>query len=260
MKLGLDGKTALVTGASQGVGRETARMLAAEGCNVILVARSSDELCAVRDGIKSKYAVNVDTFSCDISAIGAPASIIAHYPGIDILINNAGAIPAGAIDDLDDARWRTAWDLKVFGYIGLTRCYFPHMAKRGSGVILNVMGASGDRPGPNTIAIGMGNATLNAMTKAIGGVSSRSGVRVVGVNPGPIATERGLRIMRAQAEAKWGDPDRWQDLTKDMPFGRPADPEEIASTILFLVSERASYVSGAVLNVDGGIANKVTDY
>src|SRR3546814_16165259 len=117
------------------------------------------------------------------------------------------------------------------------RCYFPRMTERGASVIFNVMCASGDLPGPNTIAIGMGNATLNAMTKAIGGTSAQHGVRVVGVNPGPIATERGIRIMRSQAEAKFGDAERWRELTATMPFGRPAEPEEIASVITFLVSQ-----------------------
>lgn len=260
MELGLRGKTALITGASQGVGRETARMFAAEGCNLILVARSADDLQAVGNAIRASHTIDITTLSCDISDRNAADAIFAQHPEADILINNAGAIPAGPIDQVDDDRWRTAWDLKVFGYIALTRRYFAQMAQRGSGVILNVMGASGDRPGPNTIAIGMANATLNAMTKAIGGTSSRSGVRVVGINPGPIATERGVQIMRSQAEARLGDPERWRELTGDMPFGRPAEPEEIASAILFLASERASYISGAILNVDGGVANRVNDY
>ncbi len=260
MDLGLQNKTALITGASQGVGRATARMLCAEGCNVILVARSADDLGQLRDELRECSDASVQALSCDIAGKGASENIFAQFPDIDILVNNAGAIPPGAIDDVEDPEWRAAWDLKVFGYIGLTRRYFPHMAKRGAGVILNVMGASGARPGPKTIAIGMGNASLAAMTKAIGGISPQSGVRVIGINPGPIATERGVRIMRSQAENKLGDPDRWRELTGDMPFGRPAEPDEVASTIVFLVSERASYVSGAILNVDGGMANKTTDY
>ncbi|MDB5686680.1 MAG: short-chain dehydrogenase, partial [Rhizorhabdus sp.] len=202
MDLGLGGRTALITGASQGVGREAARTLAAEGCNLILEARSHSYLQAVRDSILAEHPVAIAVLACDIGGTGAPEQICAAHPDIDILINNAGAIPAGMIDRVDDPTWRAAWDLKVFGYIGLTRCYFPRMTARGSGVILNVMGASGDRPGPNTIAIGMANSTLNAMTKAIGGTSAQHNVRVVGVNPGPIATERGIRIMRSQAEAK----------------------------------------------------------
>ncbi len=260
MDLGLSGKTALITGASQGVGRATARLLAAEGCNLILVARSQADLDAVSRSILTDHPITLTTRACDIAGPGAAEALFAEHPAIDILVNNAGAIPAGTIDQVDDAAWRTGWELKVFGYIALIRCYYPRMTERGSGVILNVMGASGDRPGPNTIAIGMGNSTLNAMTKAIGGSSARHGVRVVGVNPGPIATDRGVAIMRHKAAEQLGDPDRWEEFTRDMPFARMASPDEIASAIAFLVSPRASYITGAVLNVDGGVANKVSDY
>jgi len=140
------------------------------------------------------------------------------------------------------------------------RAYHPIMCARASGVLLNVMGVSAERPGPASLAVGMVNASLNAMTKALGGVSTDHGVRVLGVNPGPILTERGLSFIRAQAERRLGDAERWSELTRDMPFGRFADPDEIASVITFLVSDRASYMSGTVVNVDGGVVTRVSNY
>lgn len=260
MELGLGKNSVLITGASQGVGRATAHMLGSEGCELVLVARSQGDLDEVRNSIVSKHAAKVATIAIDITEKGSADRIVEAHPDIDILINNAGAIPAGAMDQVDEQTWRTAWDLKVFGYINLTRVYFARMKMRKAGVILNVMGSSADRPGPGTIAIGMANATLNAMTKALGGTSADFGVRILGINPGPIATERLVKIMRVQAETKLGDAERWRELTSSMPFGRAAEPEEIASVISFLVSPRASYVTGAILNVDGGTANKVTTY
>jgi NAD(P)-dependent dehydrogenase (short-subunit alcohol dehydrogenase family) len=144
--------------------------------------------------------------------------------------------------------------------MALARAYYPRMCARGSGVIINVMGVSAERPSPGTLALGMANASLNAMTKALGSVSSDHNVRVLGVNPGPILTERGLAIIRAFAEKRLGDPERWPELAKDMPFGRFASPEEIASVIIFLASDRASYMTGAVVNVDGGIATRAAGY
>jgi 3-oxoacyl-[acyl-carrier protein] reductase len=260
MELGLRGRKVLVTGASQGVGRATARLLATEGCDLILVARSAADLSKVRDDILVDHDVAIETMPCDIAMRGAPERIIAAHPEIDILVNNAGAIPSGTIDQVGDDQWRTAWDLKVFGYIGLIRGYYPRMSTRRSGVILNVMGASAERPSPGTIAISMANATLNTLTKALGAESSMHDVRILGINPGPIATERGITIMRHQADVQLGDPDRWRELTAGMPFGRFAEPEEIAAVIAFLVSDQASYVTGAVLNTDGGVAYRVSGY
>lgn len=260
MDLKLRGRTALVTGATQGVGRAVANCLAEEGCNLVLAARTRADLSRVQAEITGAYDINVAIESVDLCDGAARSALIATHPDVDVVICNTGATPIGGISDIEEARWRVGWELKFYGYLGLMRGYYPLMCARRSGVLLNVMGVSADRPGPGTLAVGMVNAALNAMTKAIGGSSADFGVRVLGVNPGPILTERGIATIRSLSEAKFGDPERWPEFTKDMPFGRFADPEEIASVITFLVSARASYMTGTIVNVDGGVVTRVNNY
>ncbi len=260
MNLNLEGKTVLLTGATQGVGRAVGQLLAEEGCDLVLVARTAADLERVRDELAPTAAGRIEIAPADLSLLEERSRLTAAFPDMDIVICNTGATAIGTITDIDEPRWREGWELKFYGYLALARAYYPRMCARRSGVLLNVMGVSAERPGPGTLAVGMVNASLNAMTKAIGSTSSDHGVRVLGVNPGPILTERGIATMRILAEARFGDPDRWQDFAKDMPFGRFADPSEIASVITFLVSDRASYMTGTVVNVDGGVSTRVSAY
>jgi 3-oxoacyl-[acyl-carrier protein] reductase len=254
------GRTALVTGGTQGVGRATANRLASEGCNLVLIARTARDLEKVRDEIVSATGVSVAVEAIDLSQEQGRNAVAAAHPDIDILICNTGNTPVGGLADIDEARWREGWELKFYGYLALMRAYHQIMCARKSGVLLCVMGVSAERPSPASLEIGMINASLNAMVRALGGTSPDQDVRVVGVNPGPILTERGLAFFRKLAETRLGDAERWQELTADMPFGRFADPDEIATSITFLVSPRASYVSGTVLNIDGGLSTKVLNY
>jgi NAD(P)-dependent dehydrogenase (short-subunit alcohol dehydrogenase family) len=260
MDLDLRGRTALVTGATEGVGRATAKRLAAEGCNLVLVARTTANLERVRDEIISQTGVEASIESIDLATLQGREALPPRYPDVDIVICNTGAAEIGTITDIDEARWREGWELKFYGYMALARAYYPRMCARRSGVILNVMGVSAERPSPGTLALGMANASLNAMTKAIGGASSDFNVRMLGVNPGPILTERGMSIIRTFAQKRFGDAERWPELAKAMPVGRFAEPDEIASVIAFLVSDRASYMTGTVVNVDGGISTRVAGY
>lgn len=260
MGLNLAGRTALVTGATQGVGRATANCLAAEGCNLILVARTASELERARREIAATASVDIAIMPTDLAVAGERDKLIAAYPDPDIVICNTGATAIGTLTDIEEAQWKEGWELKFYGYLALARAYYPRMCARRSGVLLNVMGISADRPGPGTLAVGMVNASLNAMTKAIGGVSADQGVRVLGVNPGPILTERGVATVRIIAQQRCGDPEKWTELAKGMPFGRFADPDEIASVIAFLVSDRASYMTGTIVAVDGGLTNRVTNH
>lgn len=260
MNLNLKGKTAMVTGATQGVGRAVSQCLAEEGCNLVLVARTKPDLERIKIEIESSASVSVEIAATDLSVYEERSHLASHHPDMDIVICNTGATAIGTITDIEEPLWREGWELKFYGYLALMRSYYPRMCARGSGVLLNVMGVSADRPGPGTLAVGMVNASLNAMTKAIGGISSDHGVRVLGVNPGPILTERGIATMQVIAEKKLGDASRWEEFAKDMPFGRFASPQEIASVITFLVSDRASYMSGTVVNVDGGVSTRVNAY
>ena len=170
----------------------------------------------------------------------------------DILINNAGAIPAGDLAAMTEDRWREAWDLKVFGYINMCRAFYAAMKERGSGTIINVTGLAADRTDAGYVAGTTGNAGLNAFTRAVGGRSLADGVRVMSVSPGPVETERLVNLMKARAEAEFGDPARWQGYLANLPLGRAATVREVADVVVFMASPRAGFVNGTVVTVDGG--------
>jgi NAD(P)-dependent dehydrogenase (short-subunit alcohol dehydrogenase family) len=256
MELNLGGKKALVTGASKGIGRATAEMLAAEGCDLALVARTAADLEQARDAIRGKHNVAVATLPLDLSNGEAARSLARDFPETDIVVNNAGAIPGGNVEEIDEGRWRQAWDLKVFGYINVTRAFFSLMKARRRGVIVNIIGAAGERLDAAYIAGSTGNASLMAFTRALGGAAPEHGVRVVGINPGPVATDRLVTLLKKRAQDRLGDSARWQELVKTMPFGRPATPEEIAAMAAFLASDRSAYTSGTIITIDGGQANR----
>ena len=252
MDLGLKGRTALITGGSRGIGFGVAQLLAAEGCNLHLAARSDADLESARKQIIAAHSVNVSCHALDLSTAGNAVKLARECDTVDILINNAGAIPQGTITDLDDQAWRTAWDLKVFGFINTTREIYRAMCERRRGVIINVIGSAGERPTAGYLAGSMANAALMTMSRALGAESPKYGVRVIGLNPTATATDRGVTRWRNQAQKELGDAERWRELTKGFPFGRPAAVEEVANVIVFLASDRASYMSGSVVNVDGG--------
>jgi len=142
--------------------------------------------------------------------------------------------------------------IKVFGYINMTRCFYALMAARKKGVIVNVLGAAGENPDFDYVAGSSGNASLMAFTRAIGGTAPRDGLRVMGVNPGPVLTERLEALMRHRAQTRFGDPEKWTEQLKPMAFGRAAKPEEIAWMVAFLASNRSAYTTGSIVTIDGG--------
>jgi NAD(P)-dependent dehydrogenase (short-subunit alcohol dehydrogenase family) len=247
MNLNLSGRTALITGASRGIGLAIAKTLAAEGVALRLVARDAERLNSVCKDLGAK------ALPFDLSRPENINALIESCGDVDILVNNAGGIPRGTIDEIDRATWSKAWDLKVFGYIDLTRAYLARMSKRGKGVIACVIGSAGERADPNYVAGCMGNAALNMMVQCLGGESVQHGVRVVAVNPGPIMTDRFMEGMLWRAEKRFGDKNRWPEiLTNDLPMKRAGTVEEVASAVAFLVSDHASYISGEALRIDAG--------
>lgn len=252
MELGLRGRKALVTGASKGIGRACAEILAEEGCDVVLVSRTAADLEAVRAKIAGEHNVSVRFFALDLSDSRNIDRLAAQCADTEILVNNAGAIPGGNIGQIDEARWRQAWDLKVFGYINMTRRFYALMAERKRGVIVNIIGAAGENPDSEYVAGSTGNASLMAFTRAMGGTAPRDGLRVLGINPGPVMTERLVTLMKTRAQTNFGDPEKWNELMKPLAFGRAAKPEEIAAMAAFLASERSGYTTGTIVTIDGG--------
>jgi NAD(P)-dependent dehydrogenase (short-subunit alcohol dehydrogenase family) len=231
-------------------------VLAREGCNLILVSRTATDLEATRDEIAASGNVSAVTRALDLSVGTAVDDLASAYPNIDILVNNAGAIPGGRLAEIGDMRWRQSWDLKVFGYINMTRAFYETMKARNGGVIINILGVAGERLESTYIAGSTGNAGLIAFTKALGAASPADKIRVVGVNPGPVETERLEGLMRKRAQDRFGDAEKWRDFYKPLPFGRPGTPAEIAHMVAFLASDLASYISGTVVTIDGGLASR----
>src|SRR5580692_10575086 len=184
MELGLRGRRALVTGASKGIGRACAEALAEEGCDVVLVSRTSADLEAARAAIVAKHNIAVRFYPLDLSDSRNVDKLAEACADTEILINNAGAIPGGNIDAIDEARWRTAWDLKVFGYINMTRRFYALMRERKKGVIINILGAAGENPDFDYVAGSSGNASLMAFPRAMGGAARRAAGRRHQPRPG----------------------------------------------------------------------------
>lgn len=244
MDLGLRGSTALITGGSKGIGAATAHEFAAEGCNLVLVARGREGLEIARQEILAMFDVRVTLAPCDLSRPDRIIELAREHPDIDILVNNAGEIPHGGLFELDDAQFRRGWDSKVFPYMNMCREYYPLMKKRGGGVIVNVLGTGSRTKSASYLCGGMGVAALDLMTEALGATSHRDNIRVVGISPGPVDTEH-FRVVERQ---------RMQQTTapRKLAFDRLARPEEIAAGIVFVASSRSGYMSGTIIYMDGG--------
>lgn len=249
MDLGLKGKTVLITGGSKGIGLACAQSFAAEGCNLHLVSRDAGRLEAARKQVRFDHPVEIEIHAADLRERGAAERIAAQCRDADILVNNAGDIPGGSLLDIDEAAWRHAWDLKVFGYVNMSRAMFANMKERGRGVIVNVIGMAGEKPSFEYVCGATANAGLAAFTKGLGQKSGQFGVRVVAVHPPATRTDRIITLMRNVAKQKYGDESRVDDVVKDGSFGRIIEPEQVGDTVAFLASERAAHLSGIVLNL-----------
>ena len=190
MDLHLRGRRVLITGASKGIGAAAARGFAEEGCSLLMAARGAAALEHLAQQLRSEYGVEVTTQAADLRSADDIARLADAAHDVDVLVNNAGDIPWGSLDKVDEATWRHGWELKVFGYINLTRRIYVAMKGRGRGVIINNIGTSGERVDFDSIAASAGNASLMAFSRALGGRSLADGIRVVGVSPGPVETDR----------------------------------------------------------------------
>ncbi len=256
LETNLRGRKALVTGASEGIGRAIAHQLAAEGVNLCISSRTESRLQELAEVLTEEHGVSVEIYPLDLSTSDGQSDLSSATLDANILVNSAGAIPKGKIHEIEEAQWREVWDLKVFSTINLCRDFYTAMKERGDGVILNIIGNGGEKPVSDYIAGSTGNAALMAFTRALGGDGPKDGVRVVGLNPGPVATEKLVGMMKKAAADKWDDESRYQEFLEPFAYGRAATVDEIANMAVFLVSDLSAYTSGTIVTVDGGMVNK----
>jgi 3-oxoacyl-[acyl-carrier protein] reductase len=264
MDLGLAGKACVVTGASRGIGRETALGLCAEGANVLLVARDEHRLRDVQeeaDGAGRRAGGRAATLPLDITSPEAGERMLAiateYFGGLDVLVNNAGSASWRDLDDVPDEDWRAQYELNVMAPLRAMKAAAPAMAERGWGRIVNVCSTAGKRPSAAMPEYSVAKAAELSLSRLFADRYAKTGVLVNAICPGPTESEMWMAPggLLDQSQAMAGAESREDALAEagsKRPIGRLAAPEEIAGAIVFLCSERASYVAGAAWSVDGG--------
>jgi NAD(P)-dependent dehydrogenase (short-subunit alcohol dehydrogenase family) len=252
MDLGLQEKVVLVTGGSKGIGLACARLFQAEGARIAITSRSQANIDHARATLKQAvFGVAADLIDPE-AALRMIETVEREVGPVDVLVNSAGAAKRTPPDELTPAAWRTALDAKFFSYINVIDPLVKRMAHRGSGVIVNVIGSGGKVASPTHLAGGAANAALMLATAGLGKAYAGRGVRVVGVNPTLTNTERVAEGMRAEARLQGVSEDQArQNAIKQIPLGRMAEPEEVASAVLFLASAKAGYITGTTITMDG---------
>ncbi len=254
MNLDLKGKVVVVTGGSKGIGLACVKAFLAEGAKVGIASRSQANIDRALDQLKGAIGIAADLINAEDAARMVDGMEKALGP-IDVLVNSAGAAKRTAPDDLTPAAWKAAMDAKYFSYVNVFDPVVKRMGKRGSGVIVNVIGNGGKVASPTHLAGGAANAALMLATAGLATAYAGKGVRIVGVNPGLTNTERVAEGIKSDA--------RLNGITEDealkraiqrIPLGRMAEPEEIANLVLFLASAQASYVTGVIVSMDGAAA------
>jgi 3-oxoacyl-[acyl-carrier protein] reductase len=264
MDLGLAEKACVVTGASRGIGRETARMLCAEGARVLLVARGEADLAeAVEEcrGAGEEADGAAERLALDVTAPDAGERMLAecktHFDRLDVLVNNAGTSRWRSLDEVPDEDWQAAWDLNVMAPLRAMRAAVPGMRERGWGRIVNVASTAGKRPSATMPEYSVAKAAELSLSRLFADQHASAGVLINAVCPGPTKSELwmgdgGLLDQSQRASGHDSREDALEAAGAKRPIGRLAEVEEVAAAIVFLCSERASYVAGAAWSVDGG--------
>jgi 3-oxoacyl-[acyl-carrier protein] reductase len=255
MDLGLEGKAALVTGASEGIGKAIARKLADEGVRVAICARTEATLKATAAEIAEATGMDIAPIAADLRSLAGCQRVVEQAAerlgGVDILVNNAGASAFGAFVDLPDDAFADAIHGKLLGYIRCAKAVIPHMQRRGGGTIINITGTTQQAVPLHTPGSAC-NAAIRMFSKELSMELGPLNIRVNSVAPGRIQTARADRLLEATASAQRTSPDvLLGHLVKTIPSGRVGTGGDIADAVCFLVSDRASYINGAALVIDG---------
>ena len=255
MDLGLKGRACILTGASGGIGRATAAVLAAEGAAVLLVGRREERLAELATELGTAAAMALDVTGADAANL-IVAECERRFGGIDVLVNGAGTSAVRSLEELTDDDWQSQWELHVMAPMRLMRAAAPRMAERGWGRIVNVCSSSGKRPSPTNMAYGVTKAAELSLSRAFADLYASKGVLINAVAPGPVAGELwlapgGLADQQARARGMARE-DVLESVASRTPLGRLGSDAEIAAVIAFLCSEAASNVAGAAWSVDGG--------
>ena len=261
MNLELEGRVALITGGSKGIGLACAEAFAAEGARVAIAARGREQLARAAELLAGK-GHPVAWFAADLSDAQAAAGLVVEVEKrlgpVDALVTCAGAARRRAPEDLDATAWHEGMDAKYFPTVHAVQAVLPGMAQRGRGAVVNVVGQGGKVASPVHLPGGAANAALMLASVGLARAYAARGVRVNVINPGTTLTERAGRAVALEAERLGVPPEEARrSLEGRIPLGRFARPEEIAAVAVFLASDRASYVTGAVLSMDGGAASTV---
>ncbi len=260
MEMGLDGKVAIVTGGSEGIGKAAAERMASEGANVIIVARRQDVLDAAADEIRTATEGEVLPLSADVTDKGTAARVVntavERYGRVDILVNNAGTSMAKGFEDVSDDDWEIDFELKVWGAVRLIRASIPEMRKVGGGRIINVTNLGGRTPGANSMPTSISRAAGIAITKGLSKDLASDNILVNTVCIGLIKSGQHQRRYDArivnEPDLDMGDFYAQLAAGRGVPLGRVGEGSEAGDVIAFLASERASYLTGVAINIDGG--------
>jgi 3-oxoacyl-[acyl-carrier protein] reductase len=262
MDLGLRGKVAIVGGASQGIGFAIARLLAAEGADVAMVARKAEPLAQAVAKVSGQNGGRAFAVVADIRSAADCERIVAsateHFGGLDILVNNDGAPPLGLLADFDDAAWQRAIEQNLMSVVRLSRHAMPHLSAAGAGRIVNIAALSVLQPAPK---FGLSVATWAAVIGYAKTLSLEVAAEKITVNtlcPGRIATGRLEKVFGSGAGAPALDDQALAEMAKSIPLGRLGTPDEIAGLVAFLASPWGAYITGATFHVDGGRGASLT--